>query len=130
MITGYYAGLLAFFLIVLSVRVIRLRNVTKTILGMGTDPKLQAACRAQGNFAEYVPIALLMMLMLEMQGTGAGVLHLAGGILILGRVSHAYSLLVREPATNNKDIRFRVGGMICTFTTLAVLAGLLVVKGM
>jgi uncharacterized membrane protein YecN with MAPEG domain len=60
-----YAGLLALWLVVLSLRVIQARRAARVSLGDGGNRALQRAIRGQANFAEYVPIALLLLLILE-----------------------------------------------------------------
>ena len=64
-VTSLYAGLLGLLFTVLSVRAIRLRS--RYGLTLGTSHRLvERAVRAQGNFAEYVPFALLMIALCEM----------------------------------------------------------------
>jgi len=114
-ITPIYAAILAVLFIVLSFAIIRVRRGEKISLGDGKNPVLQARTRAHGNFAEYVPFALLLMLMAELQGGGAWLIHGLGLALVAGRLAHAWGL-TREPM----DFRGRVGGMVLTFSVLAV----------
>ena len=46
----------------------------------------------QGNFVEYVPIALLLILFVELAGFSAWVVHVLGVTLVGGRVWHAQGL--------------------------------------
>lgn len=115
MITSLYAGLLGLVLIVLSIRVIGARRRGGIGLGDGGDRSLQRRIRAQGNFAEYVPIVLLLMLPAEWQGVASWVLHLVGGCLLVGRIVHALSIS-REPEIPVG----RVIGMALTFTSLGI----------
>jgi uncharacterized membrane protein YecN with MAPEG domain len=52
--------------------------------------ELQSAIRAHGNAVEYIPIALLLLLFLEMDGAATWMVHLCGLIIILGRLMHYY----------------------------------------
>lgn len=119
--TGFYAGLLALLYVYLAVRVIKVRVRTKTKLGDGNHPELANAIRAHGNFAEYVPFALLLMGMLNFQGLSPVLIHVMGCVLVLGRVIHAYSI--------TKDIlKLRPVGMGMTFTVIVTAALLLILK--
>lgn len=57
------------------------------------DGVLQRKVRAFGNFVEYVPMALLFMLALELMNLQAWLLWGLGGALTLGRVAHAWGLI-------------------------------------
>ncbi len=119
--TALYAALLGLFYAVLAMRVVRLRLQLKIRVGDGGDPRLQRAVRVHGHFAEYVPLLLLMLLLLEMNGTPAAGLHAFGVLLILSRVLHAVGVSA-EP----ENLRWRLAGMVCTFTALTgAVAGLL-----
>ena len=50
------------------------------------------AQRAQANFIEYVPIALLLLAVAESQGLTGWLLHTSGVILVLARLLHAWGL--------------------------------------
>lgn len=120
MVTPLYAALLAALLLALTVRVILLRHKHKVGLGDGGIEELRRAIRAQGNFAELVPMALLLMFILEQNGWagwGGWVGHALGLMLLAGRLSHAYG--VSGPET---DFRPRVAGMALTMTVLALSA--------
>ncbi|NBX66824.1 MAG: glutathione metabolism protein [Proteobacteria bacterium] len=119
--TGFYAGILAIFYIYLAVRVIKVRRRTKTKLGDGGNEDLMNAIRAHGNFAEYVPFALLLMAILNQQGLAPAFIHVMGSALVLGRIIHAYSI--------TKDIlKLRPVGMGMTFTVIFAAAVLLILK--
>ncbi len=111
LITPLYAALAAAVMIVLSLRVIGVRRSRQLAIGDGGDEDMARRIRAQGNFAEYTPLALLLILLLELGGAPAWQLHLLGAALILGRIVHAWSLTARS--TNG-----RVAGMILTFFVL------------
>jgi uncharacterized membrane protein YecN with MAPEG domain len=122
-ITPVYAGLLALWFAVLSLRVIGQRR-TGISLGDGGDPQMLRKIRAQANFAEYVPFILLLMAFLEMAGTSPVVLHGLGVATLVGRLLHGYALSFRE--------RFppgRVGGTALTIGVLMTSALLCLWQG-
>lgn len=112
-ITPVYAGLLALFYVVLSMRVIRARRSAKVVLGDGGDEKLVRRQRVHGNFAEYVPIVLILMGLAELQARSDVIIHLIGSLLVIGRLLHAFG--VDRPPYN---FRFRIAGMVMTFAAL------------
>jgi uncharacterized protein len=111
-VTPLYAGLLALFFLVLSLRVIQVRQ-RGFPLGDGGDPKMLRVIRGHGNFAEHVPIILLMMGFLEIGHTSIYVLHALGIALLASRLLHGYALSFTD--------RFRFGRVWGTGVTLAVL---------
>lgn len=113
MVTSFYASLLALMFIGLSVRVILLRIRHKVGIGDGGVEILRRAARVQGNFAEYVPFALLLMLMIELNDGPDGVVHGMGLALLVGRIFHAYGV---SPV--QEHLLFRQMGMMLTFTVL------------
>ena len=111
-----YAAALTALYLVLSFHVIRRRRIAKASLGTRGDQALERAIRAHGNFAEYVPLALVLMTLAEMRGISPLALHATGLVLLLARILHAYSISnVRE------DLRMRIVGMLATFAVLIVL---------
>ena len=59
----------------------------------GGDPTLMRRIRAHGNFTETVPMALLLMLLLELSGVASAWLLIFGTGLMLGRLLHAAGML-------------------------------------
>ena len=91
-----YIGLAALLLLLLSLRVNRLRRRHGVVLGDGGREELTRAIRVHANFAEYVPIALLLIVAADIIGYETWVVHGLGIALIVGRVLHAYGLS-RDP---------------------------------
>ena len=112
-VTPFYAALMALVFVLISLRVIALRRATGIALGDGDDRTLRRSIRAQANFAEYAPLALLLMALIELQGAPHWLLHALGTALLLGRLLHAWGI-GREPEIPGT----RVGGMALTFTAL------------
>jgi len=94
-VTALYASLLGLLLIFLSSRVSQNRHRARVSLGLGGDANLERAARAQGNFVEYVPIALILLMMLEPEVPGLWVIHVLGSLLLLGRILHAIGMQAR-----------------------------------
>ena len=116
-ITAVFAATLTLMLIALSGLVIQRRMTTHTALGDGGDAALADRIRAQGNFAEYAPMALILLACAESLHAPAAALGIMGAVFCIGRISHAAGLLRR-------DLRLRQWGMIMTFGTLATLAAI------
>lgn len=115
-ITPAYAGLFALFFVFLSVRVIRLRRAARISLGDGGDQELQRRSRVHANFAEYVPLTLILMLLAELQGQPSWTIHLIGALLLIGRATHAYGV-----SQAPQILKLRAVGMVTTIG--AVVAG-------
>ncbi len=90
-VTALYAGSLALWFLVLSYRVVGHRRAGIS-LGDGGDPGMLRVVRGHANFAEYVPLALIMLAILELGGTSLIVLHVLGLALLAGRLLHGYAL--------------------------------------
>lgn len=115
--TALYAAALAGLFIVLSARVIVYRRTARQSLGHGGNPILERRMRAQGNLAEYAPIALIMLMILETGGLPTFLLHTLGVVLLLGRAMHAWALSSPEGHPVG-----RTGGMALTLTMIGTAA--------
>ncbi len=113
MITPLYAALIALIFVVLSVRTLLLRRRLGIAIGTGEDQKLTRAMRVHSNFAEYVPLALILFYFLEVETEADLWIHVLGVSLIIGRLLHAYGVSQVE-----ENYRFRVAGMILTLGCL------------
>jgi uncharacterized membrane protein YecN with MAPEG domain len=115
MITSLYASLSVLLIVKLTLAVIKLRRKNRVSVGDGGKEELQLAIRAHANAVEYIPIALLLLLMLELNGAPKILIHISGATLLIGRIIHAMGL----PA---KDLKKRVLGMQITIYLLIGLA--------
>ena len=113
-IVPVYAGVLALIYIFLAVRVIRTRQSARVAIGTGGNARLARAIRVHSNFAEYVPIALLLLAFMEMQGRPAWWINVLCLGLVAARLVHAYGV-----AQENENLRFRTIGVATTFLVLA-----------
>lgn len=125
MITSIYASLLGFMLIGLSINVIIGRRKLGAGLGDADNMAMMRRIRAQANLTEYSPIFLIILGYAEFNGLPHWAVHLFGLVFLAGRIMHAYSLLKAEQYENHKLIVkpiWRIRAMVCTFTTIGVLA--------
>jgi uncharacterized protein len=112
--TPLYAGILALIFIALSMRVVNSRHREKVSLGDGDNHMLNRQIRVHGNFAEYAPMTLLLILMAELQGLPLFLVHMLGIALVAGRVIHALSI-----AGERTSFGQRKTGMLLTFFAVA-----------
>jgi uncharacterized membrane protein YecN with MAPEG domain len=87
-----YAALLGLLLIALSIRVVLARRQFRVRLGVGTEEGMQQAVRVQANFAEYVPLAVVLLAMAELTDMPIIAVHAAGIALVTSRLLHAWGL--------------------------------------
>jgi uncharacterized membrane protein YecN with MAPEG domain len=115
--TPIYAGVLGLLYFFLSGRVVGRRKSLQQALGDGGDKELLRRQRVHGNFAEYVPLVLILILMCELQGAPALLVHALGLALTVGRMLHAYGV-----SQTKEPLIFRMIGMILTFAALTISA--------
>ena len=122
-ITPFYASIMALFFVALSVRTLLLRRKLKIGIGTGDNDIMLRAMRVHSNFAEYVPITLLLALIIELMEGHWVILHAICLLLFIGRISHACGV-----SQTNENYRFRVMGMGLTFTSICISALILLYK--
>ena len=93
-ITALYAGILVIFALVLSFRAGGFRGKSGISLGLGEPVNMDLAerVRVHQNFLEYVPMAIILMGILETNGGNTTFLHVFGVVLIIARIAHAIGL--------------------------------------
>jgi uncharacterized protein len=116
-ITTIFTGLLALMLVGVSIRVTVLRARKKIEFFDGGDKELGRAIRVQGNFVEYVPMALMLLGMLEWMGTKPWIVYALGVALVVARVIHAWGLYssvfnARVVGTSLNWLVLAVGGLL------------------
>lgn len=70
------------------------RSALNCSIGDAGNAALLQKIRRHGNFIEWVPFALVLMILAEAQGTGALWLHAAGALLLIGRIAHPFGLAI------------------------------------
>jgi uncharacterized protein len=98
-IIALYAPLNAVLNIFLANRVSNQRGTDKVSVGFGESEELLRRARAHGNNAEFMPLALLMLLIAELMGGKSVALHAMGGSLFVARVLHAIG--IHQPKSPN-----------------------------
>ncbi|MBB1332502.1 MAPEG family protein [Pseudoalteromonas sp. SR44-5] len=118
MIVSLYAALLALFYIYLTMNVVKVRRAERISLGDGGNQQLQCAMRAHGNFIEYVPLAIILLFLVEYQGLASHYCHAFGAALLIGRVFHNLGIV-------DKNLRYRQIGALTTFLIIVLNAFIL-----
>jgi uncharacterized membrane protein YecN with MAPEG domain len=119
-ITGIYVALATLLVLILAGRVSTGRGTTKVGIGDGGDHELLKRIRAHANAVENLPLALLLLLMLELNQTQPLWLHVFGCVLIVGRILHAIGL-----SRSSKESIGRFLGTLLTWGVMLVMALLL-----
>ena len=116
-ITLTLAGACALLNIWLAARVSRMRAALKVSIGDGGKEPLIRRMRAHANYAENMPIVLILIGLIELAGGDARVLWAAGILFILARICHGFGMDQGSPS------RLRAIGMIGSALVLVGLAG-------
>lgn len=93
-ITLMYASIFALFALVLSFRAGGFRGKTGISVLHGDPPNLELAerVRVHQNFLEYVPMVVIVMGAIELNGGSSMFLYVVGDLLIIARIAHAIGL--------------------------------------
>ena len=110
-----YAGLNALILGWLSAHVGRVRGRLKIYMGDQGHPLMIRAMRGQANFVEYVPMALILLLVTALMGAPAIAVHALGGALVIGRVLHALHFTAADAPAWQRG----VGAALTIFVVMA-----------
>ena len=126
MITGLYAAILGIIFLILSYNIILKRLKFGIGIGFEKSHILEKAVRVHGNFAEYVPLALLLILICELNTdvfSGGGLYHIHGlGLaLVIARIAHAVGLTQTSVRSMGRSV-----GVILTHLVILVAAGILI----
>lgn len=114
MVSVLYAVLSALLLMKFSFDVVRLRLQYRVAYGDGGFSELQSAIRIHGNAVEYIPIAIVLMLFMEMNGAETWMVHICGIVLLAGRLMHYYGF-------HHRLFRWRRSGMSATWCALLLM---------
>lgn len=112
-ITALWTGLLGLLMLGLAMRVVRTRITEKVIFGDGGNAVMLQRIRVHANFTEYVPMGLVLLLVLELNGAGATLLHVLGASLFAARLLHAFGLSTSTGTTTG-----RFAGTVLTWLVL------------
>jgi uncharacterized protein len=112
-ITALYAGLLGLVSMGVSFPAGSLRGKLGVVVGDGGNKDLLLAMRRHANFVEYVPLALILIALLELNGVAARTIHVLGAVLLIARLAHAYGIKVDIMKTPGRMVG-AVGTMLVT----------------
>ena len=85
------------------------RLKTNTGIGDGGDERLARRIRVHGNLIENAPIFLILLVLLELTGTGKIKVAALGFVFVLGRLAHAIGY--SQSASPTAPLRAVGGGM-------------------
>jgi uncharacterized membrane protein YecN with MAPEG domain len=119
-ITGLYAAIAALLVLLLALRVTLGRRSIKVGIGDGGDSGLARLIRVHANAIEYLPLALLLLLILELNQTQPLLLHVFGCVLIAARLIHAFGLSMSSGNSTGRAVGFGL-----TWLAIAAMALLL-----
>lgn len=111
-VTLLYAGILGLLSVLLANQVLHVRLRANAMPAWKPD----ATLRVQANFVENVPLALVLLYLVETGGIAPVAVHLFGSALVLFRVLHAWGMSRNEGANYS-----RLVGAQGTFLVLSVL---------
>jgi uncharacterized membrane protein YecN with MAPEG domain len=114
-VTLLYGGLCALLVTLLGLNVSLQRMSSKLYVGAELPKRLQVKVRTHGNAAEWVPLGIVLLLVLELSGAPSLWLHVFGGTFLFGRLLHATGFLARVPTS--------VAGATVTYTVLSAMSG-------
>ena len=117
MITLATAGILGLIYLVLSGNVSAARRKVGVDVGdgdgrPGAEP-LVVAMRAHANFAEYVPLALILLGGIELAGGSHTLLVILAVLLVLGRLAHPIGMI-------RAAMPFRAAGAVLTWLVILI----------
>ena len=118
-VTPLYALPLALIFLILWFRVSSIRGALNLSFGDHGNIQLLQRIRQHGNFVEWVPMVLILMILAEGMGAPALYLHISGILLLIGRLAHPFGLKVDTAAHplryvgNGTNILATVNLMVC-----------------
>ncbi len=122
--TALYAVPLGAIYLGLWMDIARTRGAMKVSIGDAGDTTLLLRIRRHGNFVEWVPMVLIMMMLGEGLGEPAMYLHVSGALLLLGRLVHPFGLKADNAAHplrylgNSSNILALLNAMVCVCVNL------------
>ncbi len=117
--TPIYALALSAIFLVLFIRVSAMRSATGISFGDGGSAALLHRVRQHGNFVEWVPFVLVLMILAEGMGAPALYLHISGALLLIGRIAHPFGLEADNAGHplryvgNGSNILATLNAMVC-----------------
>jgi uncharacterized membrane protein YecN with MAPEG domain len=119
-VSAVFAGVVALLMLFLAYRVSMFRLKHKQGMGHNDNPDFEAAVRSHANLAEYAPIALILLVVGELNGVNSQLIYWVGLIFVGGRVLHAWGMAKAQGGPH----KARLIGILLSWLSIAVMAGL------
>lgn len=119
-ITSLYAAVFGLLLIPITYAVGLRRMKTRTSFLDGGDEILLRRMRSHGNFVEYVPFALVLIGLTELNSASSAFVHGMGALLLVSRIVH-YVIINFRPV-----VAIRVMSMLGTTAVFLMSSGYLI----
>ena len=123
MITMLYAGLCAILVVLLGLRVVQFRFRHKIGIGDGGNPDLMRRVRAHANAIENLPLALLLLGGMELNGFPGPLVHAFGATLFVSRAAHAWGLSHRAGLSRGRFLGTLFTWLLMLAMALFAIAG-------
>ncbi len=125
-LTAFYAAILALIYAALSLWVIAGRGQFGVLHGDGGQDRMTRRIRSHANFAEYVPLILLLVAFLEAGGASRATVRALLLILVVARLMHPVGMVA--PVGSFQQYAFRATSVVATLGVLIATAVLLLVR--
>lgn len=125
-VTAGYGALLGLIYVALSFWVVAGRGRFRVIHGDGGDERLNRRIRAHANFAEYVPLILILCALLEAAGAGRFTMNALLFPLLVARIIHPFGMIA--PENSRQQFLCRAPGALLTWLVLIAVAILLLAR--
>ena len=116
-VTALYGSILGLMIVALGINVTMHRVKLRVALGDGGNPVMLRMMRIHANAIEYLPIAVLLMLVYELNAGMRILLHVVGIALVVGRIIQTAAMWSTPVAGAGRGI-----GQSLTWLAIAVLA--------
>ena len=118
-VTALYASLLTLIMIDLAFRVGSRRGRLQISMGDGGDPQIVVDNRRHLNFVEHVPMAVILMGIVELNGAPKLWLYIIGAVVVIARILHPIGLNAQ-----GMGHPFRTIGAMLTMLSTVTLVGI------
>jgi uncharacterized membrane protein YecN with MAPEG domain len=113
-VTPIYIAILGLLFLPFTMRVALYRIKSKISIGAGDDPEMLRRMRGQANFVETVPMALILLIVMEILGASDMWLQALGLTLVCARILHYLGITEIAPI----PLAFRFVGILATLLTI------------
>jgi len=125
-VTAIYAAVLALIFMALTMWVSAARFRFRVNHGDGGNTELQRRIRSHANFAEYVPLILILVALLEAGGAARFTIHALLLPLVIARIMHPIGMVA--PEFSVRQFAFRAPGACVTWAVMVIAAVLLLIR--